>query len=169
MNKANNKRRKEFVHLIQTKELNEITVSEICKNTKLNRSTFYANYLDIYDLADKIKDRLIEDVTDLYEDERTKGYNSNNFTKIFYLVKENPLFFKTYFKLESDIFTSNQKYLYDTNLSKLFYNDLYIDYHIVFFKAGFNAILKKWLDNGCIESPEELMDIIKAEYKGKIN
>lgn len=80
MNKANNKRRKEsqekiekeFVHLIQTKELNEITVSEICKNTKLNRSTFYANYLDIYDLADKIKDRLIEDVTDLYEDERTK-------------------------------------------------------------------------------------------------
>ena len=83
MNKANNKRRKEsqekiekeFVHLIQTKELNEITVSEICKNTKLNRSTFYANYLDIYDLADKIKDRLIEDVTLLYKDERTKGYN----------------------------------------------------------------------------------------------
>ena len=177
MNKANNKRRKEsqekiekeFVHLIQTKELNEITVSEICKNTKLNRSTFYANYLDIYDLADKIKDRLIEDVTDLYEDERTKGYNSNDFTKIFYLVKENPLFFKTYFKLESDIFISNQKYLYDDNLSKLFYNDLHIDYHIAFFKAGFNAILKKWLDNGCIESPEELMDIIKAEYKGKIN
>ena len=94
---------------------------------------------------------------------------SDNLISQILLVKENPLFFKTYFKLENSIFISNQKYLYDDNLSKLFYNDLHIDYHIAFFKAGFNAILKKWLDNGCIESPEELMDIIKAEYKAKIN
>lgn len=174
MNTINNKRRKEskdkieriFVNLIQTKEISEITITEICKKAHLNRSTFYANYIDIYDLAEKIKNKLEQDVTDLYEDERTKKYNSNDFTKIFYLVKENPLFFKTYFKLERN-FNDNPFYIYDTNLAEKFYNGQNIDYHIEFFKAGFNAVLKKWLDNGCIESPEKIAQIIKDEYKNK--
>ena len=131
-----------FVELIQEKNLNEISVTDICKKANLNRSTFYANYLDVYDLADKIKERLESDVSDLYQDEKLNQYNSNDFSKIFHLVKENPLFFKTYFKLEFDSTdTFKQDYRYDTNQAKEFYNDEYIDYHIAFFKAGFNAIL----------------------------
>mgnify|MGYP002508929830 CR=1 FL=1 len=42
-----------LVELLQTKELNQISVSDICKRAGLNRSTFYANYVDIYGLADK--------------------------------------------------------------------------------------------------------------------
>ena len=45
-------------NLIQTKELNEISVSDICKRAGLNRTTFYANYSDIYGLADTIRERL---------------------------------------------------------------------------------------------------------------
>ena len=63
MNTPNNKRKRDsqeriervFIELIQTKELNEITVSDICNKADLNRSTFYANYIDVYDLVDKIK------------------------------------------------------------------------------------------------------------------
>lgn len=55
MNVKNNKRRREsqdkiekaFVELLQTREIKEITVSDIIKLTGLNRSTFYANYIDI--------------------------------------------------------------------------------------------------------------------------
>lgn len=143
MNTPNNKRRKEsqekieriFVELIQEKNLNEISVTDICKKANLNRSTFYANYFDVYDLADKIKERLESDVSDLYQDEKLNQYNSNDFSKIFHLVKENPLFFKTYFKLEFDSTdTFKQDYRYDTNQAKEFYNDEYIDYHIAFLK-----------------------------------
>ena len=57
MNKPNNKRKKDsqekieraFIELIQTRNIEDITVTDICNITKLNRSTFYANYLDIYD------------------------------------------------------------------------------------------------------------------------
>ena len=136
MNVINNKRKrlsqekieKAFVELLQYKEINQITVTDICKLTHINRTTFYNNYLDIYDLADKIRLKLVEDVTNLYEDERTKGYNSNDFSKIFQLIKDNPLFFKTYFKLENDpnILAVEEPYRYDTNLSKAFYNDEYI-------------------------------------------
>ena len=77
MNKPNNKRKKEsqekieraFIELIQTKNVEEVTVTDICNLTHLNRSTFYANYLDIYDLIDKIKIKMIEDFFDIYKDE----------------------------------------------------------------------------------------------------
>lgn len=43
----------------------------------------------------------------------------------------------------------------------------YMNYHIEFFKAGMSAIIKKWLLNDCKETPEEMIEIINSEYKGK--
>ena len=30
--------------------------------------------------------------------------------------------------------------------------------------AGLNALIKKWLKGGCVESPEQINEILKAEY-----
>ena len=173
MNKPNNKRKKEsiqkiekvFLNLIQSKEINEITVTEICKKARINRSTFYANYLDVYDLTDKIVAKIESNVYHLYEEERETKHNTNDFLKLFRHIKDNQIFYKTYFKLTRDKHFIIREY--DTNLAKYFYNDKYIDYHIEFFMAGLNAIIKKWLNNGCIESPEEIDKILKDEYKNK--
>lgn len=173
MNKPNNKRKKEsqtkikkiFIQLLQSKEINEISVTEICEKAHLNRSTFYANYLDVYDLADKVAKDLEDDVFALYQEERQTKYNSNNFLKLFKHIKENQIFYQTYFKLNKDtnfIITE-----YDTNLAKSIFKDKYIDYHMEFFRAGLTAIIKKWLKNGCQESPEEIDLILKEEYKNK--
>ena len=167
MNKPNNKRKKAsqekiekiFLNLIQAKDINEISITTICKLAHLNRSTFYANYLDIYDLADKIADKLENEVGNLYQMERKNKYISNDFLKLFKHIKENQMFYKTYFKLKKDEKFIIQKY--DTNLSKNMYNDKFIDYHIEFFKAGLNAIIRKWLEGGCKETPEEIDNIIK--------
>lgn len=173
MNTPNNKRRREsqekiekaFVQMIQTKEINEISVTDICKKINLNRSTFYANYIDIYDLSDKVAKKLENDVFTLYDEERETQYNSHNFLKLLRHIKDNQIFYKTYFKLNKDKYFIIQEY--DTNLSKSMYNDKFVDYHIEFFMAGFNAIIKKWLLNGCQESPEEINQILKDEYKNK--
>ena len=175
MNTPNNKRRKVsqekiekvFVQLIQTKEISDISVTDICRRTGLNRSTFYANYLDVYDLADKIAKKLENDISFLYQEERETKNNTNNFLKILNHIRENQIFYKTYFKLNMDKTTIISHYEYDTNLSKLLYDDKYIEYHMEFFKAGFNAIIKKWLGNNCKETPEEIESIIKEEYKNK--
>lgn len=173
MNTPNNKRRKNsqekieraFVHFLQTKEINEISVTNICKEAKLNRSTFYANYLDVYDLAEKIVKKIENDVFMLYQEERETKNNTNDFLKLFRHIKENQIFYKTYFKLNRDKHFIIQQY--DTNLSKLMYEDKFIDYHIEFFMAGLNAIIKKWLNNDCKESPEEIDHILKSEYQSK--
>ena len=102
MNTPNNRRKKEsmeriekvFIELLQTKELSEIRVSDICKRAQLNRTTFYANYPDIHGLADTIRDRLEVAVSDLYKDEITQGFNSNDYLKLFRHIKENQIFYQ---------------------------------------------------------------------------
>ena len=172
MNTPNNKRRKEsvnkiekaFINLLQTKELDCISVSEICNITGLNRSTFYSNFTDIYDLADKVCKHLEEEFLSLYANEIKTETRSNDFTRLFYHIKENQLFYKTYFKIGNinvDIVG------FDMELAQKYFDMRYVDYHIEFFKNGLNAVLKKWLNNDCRESPEEIADIIKSEYVRK--
>lgn len=173
MNTSNNQRRREsqnkiesvFIELLQSKDLSKISVTDICKLANINRSTFYANYLDIYDLSDKIKRKLVDEVKNIYLKERDYKINSNNFYKLFKHIKENQLFYKTYFKLNYNNDTDIVEF--DYNLSKTLYNNKLIDYHIEFFKAGLNAIIKKWLDNNCKESVEDIEEIIKTEYSDK--
>ena len=172
MNVKNNKRRMEsqekieraFVELLQSREIKDITVSDIIKMTGLNRSTFYANYMDIFDLADKVRGKLETDFGSLFADydyfnERTGSL------KMFKHIKENQLFYKTYFKLCYD-----EKYLisiYDQKRAELEHIDKNIKYHIEFFRNGLNAIIKLWLAGGCKESPEEMAEVLKSEYRGR--
>ena len=151
--------------MLQTKELHEITVSDICKRCELNRSTFYANYIDIYELADKVRANLDEEVNQLYEAEKTLKFNNNDYLKLFRHIKDNQLLYQTYFKLGYD----NQFKLeqYDTNLARQHFDNRYIEYHVEFFRSGFNAIVKMWLAGGCRETPEEMEQIIRSEYRGR--
>ena len=175
MNIPNNKRKKEsqekiekiFIDLIQTKEINQISVSDICKKAKLNRTTFYSNYIDIYDLADKIKKKLFEDVLSLYPEETKDKKHSYDFLKLFKHIKENQLFYKTYFKLNYDNNDALEGMIDYNEFEKFYGNNDNVYYHITFFKSGLNAVIKRWLDNDCKESPEEIRDDIVNEYKNK--
>ena len=172
MNTSNNKRKREsqekiektFLQLIQKKNIDEISVSTICEISKLNRSTFYANYIDIYDLVEKVKNRMAEEFANFHLSNNSKQ-DYDGYLNLFKHIKENQIFFKTYFKLES--FSISPITQYHIELAEKYYNNEYIDYHIEFFRAGLNAIIKKWLNNGCKETPEEMSNILVNEYKNK--
>ena len=172
MNTKNNKRRKEsqekiekaFIELLQTQQINEIAVSDLIKITGLNRSTFYANYIDIYDLADKTREKLERDFSNLFAD-YDYFHEQSGALKMFTHIKENQIFYKTYFKLCYD-----EKHLisiYDTKRAEQERMDSNIKYHIEFFRNGLNAIIKMWLSGGCVESPEEMAEVLKQEYRGR--
>lgn len=173
MNTKNNKRKREsmqkieqvLIEFLQSKELSQVTVSDICKKANLNRSTFYANYVDIYELADTIREKLEANMSELYKDEILQGFNSNNFLILFRHIQQNQLFYKTYLKLGYD-----EKYKilkYDRELAKEEFGNRFIEYHMEFFKSGITSIIKMWLKNGCKETPEEMAEIIKSEYRGR--
>lgn len=173
MNTKNNKRKREsmqkieqvLIEFLQTKELTQISVSDICKKANLNRSTFYANYVDIYELADTIREKLEARVAELYKDEITQGFNSNNYLVLFQHIAQNQIFYRTYFKLGYD-----EKYkilTYDYELAQKHFGSSLIEYHMEFFKSGLTRIIKLWLQNGCKETPEEMFEVIKSEYRGR--
>ena len=168
MNTKNNKRRREsqekiekvFLNMLLEKPITKISVTDICKKTELNRSTFYANYIDIYDLADKIRKKIEDDFYNAFY-----GKSDNDGVKFFKHIYDNQILYSVYFKLNY-----NEEYPYvalefdDTNNG---FDKKYIGYHIEFFKSGITAIIKKWLNSGCKETPEEMADIIKTEYRGR--
>ena len=172
MNVKNNKRRRDsqekieraFVELLQTRQIKDITVSDLIKLTGLNRSTFYANYTDIFDLADKVRAELEQDFGNLFADYDYFNQRSGAL-KMFRHIKENQLFYKTYFKLCYD-----DKHListYDPKRAEQEHISENLKYHIEFFRNGLNAIIKLWLAGGCKESPEEMAEVLKMEYRGR--
>lgn len=168
MNIKNNKRRKEsiakieksFMNMLQTMEISQISVTDICKDTGLNRSTFYANFIDIYDLADKLGEKLEQDFGACFT-------NVENRTAVamFRHIYENQIFYKTYFKLGYQ--ERHKHFAFDIDGSQYNFDKKYIKYHVEFFRNGINAIIKMWLDGGCVETPEEMAEIIKSEYANR--
>ena len=172
MNTENNKRRKKsqdkiekiFLQLIQKKNIEDISVSTICELADLNRSTFYANYIDIYDLAIKVQENMEVEFANFQLSNNSKQ-DPSGYLNMFKHIKDNQIFFKTYFKLEE--ISKNTPTQYRIELAERYYDNKFIDYHIEFFRAGLNAVIKKWINGGCKETPEEINEIIISEYKNK--
>lgn len=172
MNTKNNKRRREsvaaieraFISLLQERDFKEVTVSDICKETGLNRSTFYANFVDIFDLAEHMRQKLEADFSAQFQLNPHLDRKEASL-RMFRHVYENQLFYKTYFKLGYE--KQHNILIYDQEMADRDFHGEHVEYHIEFFRAGLNAILAKWLEGGCRESPEEMDAILIAEYQGR--
>lgn len=175
MNKVNNKKKKTsqekikkaFLQFIERYEINEITVTDICKLASINRSTFYSNYLDVYDLAEKIKEEMFHNVLELYKEEASHKKHSYDYLKLFKHMKENQSYYKILFKLDFDFSKYYNNHLEEQEALKFYQTTKHLEYHMEFFKAGMNAILRKWIHNDCKETPEEIAEILKSEYQKK--
>lgn len=95
-----------------------------------------------------------------------KKKHSYDFLKLFKHIKENQIFYKTYFKLNLDS-KEFPKFMIQKEVLTFLGTTNNLEYHVIFFKAGLNAIIKKWLNNNCKESPKEMEEILKSEYKDK--
>lgn len=51
-----------FLRELQQKPLEKISIVDICRQANVNRSTFYSNYLDVYDLMDQVSGRFFENL-----------------------------------------------------------------------------------------------------------
>lgn len=75
-----------FLSQFRRKPLECITVTELCRQANVNRSTFYSNYLDVYDLMDQVADRFFKNlfdkcISDLGEPNPNGGEDSIRFIK----------------------------------------------------------------------------------------
>lgn len=58
--------RESFLSLLREKPVEKITVTELCAKADINRSTFYAHYLDVYDLKEKLEQSFFEEMSAVF-------------------------------------------------------------------------------------------------------
>ncbi len=144
-----------FMQLIQNKDIKNITVTEICVHANVNRSTFYASYLDIYDLIEKIGNKAFKDFKELHKNDTDSEY----LIKLLHYIKENQLFYKSYSKLRTDNYLDNTFFesLNNNSNNSNYLSEIYHIYH----RAGVSKVINHWLQNDCNTTPDELYFIIK--------
>ncbi|MDR1642206.1 MAG: TetR/AcrR family transcriptional regulator [Clostridiales bacterium] len=52
----------QFLSQRKTKPLNKVSVKILCEKAKVNKSTFYRHYRDVFDLSDKMEAQLVKDI-----------------------------------------------------------------------------------------------------------
>ena len=174
MNTANNKRRREtleaikkaFVELIQNQDIDQISISQLCSKAGINRATFYACYDNLHDIADSIRRELEDNMIAMYKEEIESRQSRSDYLRLFRHIKDNQIFYRTYFKLGYD--DQLKGFGYDAKAAEECFDNRFIGYHMEFFRAGITRIIRMWLDNGCKESPEDMMEILRSEYKGRL-
>lgn len=71
-----------FITLIEEKGFNKLTVSDITNRAKINRSTFYAHYVDKYNLLNKLELKILNNVYSIMEN-IDFNFNKNAIDQLF--------------------------------------------------------------------------------------
>ncbi len=171
MNVKNNKRSQDtearveevFLQLLEHKHISTITVRELCEGAHITRTSFYGHYKDVYELLEKVQNRITLQATQIFKAEWDNSDRDIHiaFIQTFRYIEENKVFFR-YFLKNADlnvVFSSAHVTGFFgpslTNAEKLY---------LTFFVGGLNALLVHWLERDCIESPEELLEALPEKY-----
>ena len=148
---------KSLVHLSKNRQLNKITVKEICENAELSRNAFYFHYEDINALIRDIEDSIIDEIQGILKDiEKIEFPMSvyatiDGFIDLFEEKKDTVLmlmdksFSTSFTERISTMFSEfNYKYFqeFHGDNSKVSYEFFYI-----YLSGGLYDVVKYWLDN----------------------
>ena len=145
--------------LSKKRSLSDITVKEICEEADVNRATFYRNYLDIFDLYEKIEEDLSREA--LKDEEPGK-----NRYRIFEIIYKNKAFYRDYFelRLSSGLLRNTVKVLFEQlrELTKKrgTYDEAQFEISFQYNYNGIVGAVKDWLVKGCPGEPKEFADIV---------
>lgn len=148
-----------FIHLLNCKTINNISVSDLCKTGHLSRPTFYAHYEDINDLIYKIEQEKSKRIKELLI--LSEATLHDKFVKYFEFLKENQQFYHAYFSMESNSSLVNE--MMQSYKEKQIADHTYSvteKYYMHFFKSGIKEIAAEWLKNDCKESPLFMADLL---------
>lgn len=152
--------------LLTKKDFDHIFVKDLCKESMINRSTFYDHYQDINDLLIKTEVAMVNSLCNIFSYKTL--YSKDDFFAYFRFVEENKSFYKAFFghHCQSSILKSSfEKYIIKANnQSSHVMTKNEMTYHQAFWGGGLLAITKEWLLSGAKETPEQMAEMILNEY-----
>lgn len=173
---------KAFLDILEKKDLEYITVKEICKYAGVNRSTFYLHYENIGDLLNESVQYMFDRLLTYFPDKDVSVIHDIENADLNELYLITPKLLNPYLT-----FILEHKKLFATSLSrsdslrlnesydKMFTNVLsrILDrfgipenrknYMLTFYIHGIIAVIAEWLKNDCAESIDFIIDIISEQ------
>lgn len=175
MNKKNNRRfhdteiRMEaaMLELMKTTDFEKITVKRICEKANVNRSTFYAHFIDMNHMLSKMEQELRKELLESYKPKgSTQIFSEESFIHFLEHIKKHKYFYKINLQTRTS-FPLKQGYeglwdLIEPRCRNAGITDKEeILYYFIGFQAGFTMILKHWVDTDCALSEEKIAAIIE--------
>ena len=173
-----------LICLLEKKDIEYITIKEICNKAGVNRSTFYLHYESINDLVNETMDYINKKFIN-YFDESTKEFiekiNSSSLEELklverkhlnpyLNFIKENKKIFKASFHnpigmSAYDKYSHLKKYVLIPILERFDVSEKEKNYLIAFYINGITAIIKEWIEEDCKDSIDDIENII-IKYAG---
>ena len=164
-----------LLSLLEKKDIEFITVTEIANKAGVNRSTFYLHYDNIYELLEETIENLNKQFISSFN--MQVPYKIKSQQDAFLITDEQLIPYLNFVKKNKRVlklihnkphlFKSNNAYkrMYDT----IFYPAIscFVEekneriYNLEFFTGGVSAIIKKWLELDCVTDITDLIKIIK--------
>ena len=142
------------------------TVGDICKQARVNRSTFYRHYLDIYDLMEKTERAIQSELAAAMKQGGLRpdmeGLTAEAMIPMVEFIGRYRSFYKSYLKTHLDVsLEAGMQTVWDKSLKPVFLSrgvtdETHMLYYYQYFKAGALSMLKLWLDRDCAEPPQEI-------------
>lgn len=164
-----------LINLLSEKDINKITVSEICKIADINRATFYRYYLDVYDLLNNIEKDFEEELKNAYHPETVEENTVFFFSKsMLNVLLANKELVKILFTTNNNIYFLNTileiayekcREKWQIDLPDLSEEDM--EYAAVFIFNGALGVVNFWVKNNFDKDIDEVSEIIeKLSYYG---
>ncbi len=178
-----------LIILLEQKEFIYITIKDICKIAKVNRSTFYLHYENTYDLLEEVINSLTSSFNEhLGKKDVTQLIKNNNLNDLYFIKDEFLIPYLEFIKANKNVYKAlkNHPDLFkaDKTYEKMFNNvfspimscyGLDIKFHkylMDFYMHGISAIILDWLKDDCQITIADLSELIKGiitKYDKKLN
>lgn len=151
--------RKAFTELLKQKPIQNISIRELCERAGINRGTFYAHYLDIYDLRDSLENEMFEKFDQALKDQLAANKGSVSPVRVtaelFQCLKDHSdlcvvtlgeygdknFLLKLVTRARQIGMESYAKYFTDVPPQK-------IDYFYAYISSGCMGLVQKWIEDG---------------------
>ena len=161
--------RESFLDLLQTKDIAQISIKEICEKADINRATFYSHYQDPYDLMEKIEAQLFLNIEECINDYREKSADQTPVhlvEQIFDYISENAKLCRLLLSERGNLNFQKRimNLVYDKNLMDMTHGAGLpkdeADYIDSFILTGCIGVIQKWLDDDMKKSARYMAEFL---------
>ncbi|WP_189029645.1 TetR/AcrR family transcriptional regulator [Paenibacillus albidus] len=161
-----------FFTLVEEEGIEAVTVRKLTAQAGINRGTFYLHYQDIYDLMEKMEDRIMEQMKQLpvksgpqeMLSAEMKGEPFPSIAQFIDFMNEEHRFFQVFFAQEGALFGKRLRVLIQDSIVDKIPKPLLTseplpvpaDYIVAYFSSAHFGVIKHWFNTGRALPPYDL-------------